>query len=363
MSVEALPSAEALQVLLSPDGYYKYLSIEKPATNSASPAAAILNNGDGKEKQEVDADLVKKNYRRLSLKHHPDRKGGDADTFRLLNRAQKVLTTPKIRKQYDLVGLDLDDEEDDNAAHHDETSSANSVDEGSAHAHHESSNGADSVVSHLASAVIAGIMQAVVRTALMGFVATFLTRYKYLVGVAVTGLAFLACRIFLAGAASQHVEKRVALVAACPTLLIAFGLLLMYSGRGAVVVGGDVGEEGQVEEIIQWSYKFFLGEIIVMSTFIQNSIPTKTKATVILITIFSTFASLLLRGKFWRYASILGFQIILGIIAALAFPIMEMILEEVVNEKLRKVGEKVRAHNERMEKIRKDQKMKSEDID
>mmetsp|Transcript_12390 Transcript_12390/g.15694 ORF Transcript_12390/g.15694 Transcript_12390/m.15694 type:complete len:106 (+) Transcript_12390:46-363(+) len=60
MSVEALPSAEALQVLLSPDGYYKYLSIEKPATNSASPAAAILNNGDGKEKQEVDADLVKK---------------------------------------------------------------------------------------------------------------------------------------------------------------------------------------------------------------------------------------------------------------------------------------------------------------
>ena len=33
------------------------------------------------------------------------------DTFRLLNRAQKVLLEPKLKAQYDILGMDLDDEE------------------------------------------------------------------------------------------------------------------------------------------------------------------------------------------------------------------------------------------------------------
>ncbi len=80
---------DAMMQLLRPDGYYTYLGILR---------------------DHVDEDLIKKNYRRLSLKHHPDRNGGDAETFRILNRAQLVLTTPKLRQQYDILGLDLDDE-------------------------------------------------------------------------------------------------------------------------------------------------------------------------------------------------------------------------------------------------------------
>ena len=72
---------EAMIKLMAPDGYYSYLGIQKSA------------------KGEVDEDVIKKNYRKLSLRHHPD-KGGDADTFRVLNRAQKVLKTPKLREQY-----------------------------------------------------------------------------------------------------------------------------------------------------------------------------------------------------------------------------------------------------------------------
>jgi hypothetical protein len=33
-------------------------------------------------------------------------------SFRLLNRAQKVLKTPKLRRQYDILGVDLDDDEE-----------------------------------------------------------------------------------------------------------------------------------------------------------------------------------------------------------------------------------------------------------
>lgn len=82
--------------LLAPDGYYKYLGIPKQASG------------------EVDDDLIKKNYRKLSLKHHPDKRGGDAETFRVLKRASKVLTTAPLRKQYDILGMDLDDDDEDN---------------------------------------------------------------------------------------------------------------------------------------------------------------------------------------------------------------------------------------------------------
>jgi hypothetical protein len=48
---------EAMMQLLAPDGYYKYLNVPKPNANNTN--------------EEVDGDLVKKNYRKLSLKHHP----------------------------------------------------------------------------------------------------------------------------------------------------------------------------------------------------------------------------------------------------------------------------------------------------
>ena len=54
--------SEAMMQLLAPDGYYAYLKIDR------TPNA------------EIDEDLIKKNYRKLSLKHHPgmccDRKFG-----------------------------------------------------------------------------------------------------------------------------------------------------------------------------------------------------------------------------------------------------------------------------------------------
>ena len=94
--------------LLSPDGYYQYLGIRKPDANGAAAGETAAET--------VDEDMVRKNYRRLTLKHHPDRPNGDAETFRVLTRAKKVLTNSRLRQQYDLLGLDLDDD-DDQATH------------------------------------------------------------------------------------------------------------------------------------------------------------------------------------------------------------------------------------------------------
>ena len=144
----APPPTDAMMELLAPDGYYTYLGISKTG--------------------EVDPDVIKKNYRKLSLKHHPDKRGGDADTFRLLNRAQKVLTTPKLRQQYDNLGLDLDDD-DDQAM----TSTANSTTEGGSggSGNASSTSGEDDeqttsqgIVHEIASMALTTVLQLGVRT-------------------------------------------------------------------------------------------------------------------------------------------------------------------------------------------------------
>ena len=136
--------SKVLLELMSPDGYYQYLGVTKPSTlttassndrtdttssSSSSSSSATTTSGGGssleqKEQQEF-IDSVKKSYRKLSLKHHPDKSGGHVDTFRLLNRAQRVLLDSTLRKQYDLLGIDLDDDEIDNNNNDEQNTAAN----------------------------------------------------------------------------------------------------------------------------------------------------------------------------------------------------------------------------------------------
>lgn len=204
--ITALPTDEALQILLSPDGYYQYLSIPKPtpdtmglkyqAAMAAGGAPTTETMAASSDAALIDLDQIKKNYRRLSLKHHPDRRTGDAECFRMLNRAKVVLSNAKLRREYDLVGLDLeDDEEHDHDDRGDGVPGGNGSpkkendDEGSSsgEAHHEdhgkdgNSSKTETVMGHLASATLAAVLQVVVRTGLMGFVSSVISRYTILV--------------------------------------------------------------------------------------------------------------------------------------------------------------------------------------
>ena len=62
--------------------YYNILEINKTAT----------------------AEDIKKSYRKMSLKHHPDRKGGDSEMFKKVNEAYEVLSDPQKKRQFDVTG-------------------------------------------------------------------------------------------------------------------------------------------------------------------------------------------------------------------------------------------------------------------
>lgn len=145
-TISEAPS-DALIQLLSPDGYYDYLKIPKPKPTDATTNAATDTV--------PDEDLIKKNYRRLSLKHHPDRRGGDAETFRVLNRAQRVLLNPKLRRDYDLMGIDLNDVDEHSGDNNNTNEEGKEGDQPSS---------SDTIVSQLATSTLAGIMQLGIRT-------------------------------------------------------------------------------------------------------------------------------------------------------------------------------------------------------
>ena len=72
---------------MSGKDYYKILAVPKTAS----------------------AEEIKKAYRKLALKYHPDHNRGNGDAeakFKDLNEAYAVLRDPEKRKQYDLFGAD-----------------------------------------------------------------------------------------------------------------------------------------------------------------------------------------------------------------------------------------------------------------
>jgi len=55
--------------------------------------------------KDVDEKTLRKKYRKLAVKHHPDR-GGDEETFKKISVAYEVLSDPEKRKRYDQYGKD-----------------------------------------------------------------------------------------------------------------------------------------------------------------------------------------------------------------------------------------------------------------
>jgi len=68
---------------------------------------AILNLSKGASDKDI-----KKSYRKLALKHHPDR-GGDPDKFKEITKAYEILSDPEKKENYDKYG----DETQSNDAH------------------------------------------------------------------------------------------------------------------------------------------------------------------------------------------------------------------------------------------------------
>jgi hypothetical protein len=135
-----------------------------------------------------------------------------------------------------------------------------------------------------------------------------------------------------------------------PPLLIATGLLCMFYGR-VVSVGDSDSPDAGTTTAPSWTWLFWSGEVLVIAMFTFNSMSAipKTPLVLSLLGIFSALTALWFRGKFWNYVIVLVMEGLLGVFVALAFPVMELILEAVLNEKLKRVGDKVRAHHRQLE--------------
>lgn len=97
-------------------------------------------------------------------------------------------------------------------------------------------------------------------------------------------------------------------------------------------------------------HKHLIGEILVVIMFTYNSLQHHNSPYLAMGVAFVAFLlTLWLRGNPWKYATVVALEALLALLAALAFPIMEMILEQILHDKLRRVGDKVRAHAERLE--------------
>jgi len=181
----------------------------------------------------------------------------------------------------------------------------------------------DSVLSAVASATLASLIQMMVRTAIMAIVSTLVSRYTILLFLAAVLLLIILVRVHQ----NKGGKKEFAIL-----ISIFSGIFLMYYGRNH-----------------DYYWIFWFGETLTMSIFICNSFLLTTTRAIAGASIGSAIVAFFLHGKLWRYVMVEVFFGVLLILAALVFPILEMILEEIIRDKMSKVGEKIRAHSLRIE--------------
>ena len=180
-----------------------------------------------------------------------------------------------------------------------------------------------------------------IMTAMLGAISVFLVCYRLAFYPMLLFLGYLAIQIatkanLRGGSVYESNGQPPEMKDMLSPLGIAVGLILMHSGRN---------------ETYDWSWVFWMGESLLIMLFTLNSVEhiPRNAIAIGLLSVVAGLIALWFRGKFWNYTIVIAFEAFMAIFVALAFPVMEMVLEAVLNEKLKKVGEKIRSHHRQVE--------------
>ena len=165
---------------------------------------------------------------------------------------------------------------------------------------------------------------------MMGAVSTILVRYRVTLYPALAFMVFIIYRIL-----RQQSVPGASLYDTVPPLLIISGLWVMSTAAAA---------SGELP--FAWTFRYWVGEALVIAMFCYNSLGAFFAGHTALFiggaSIFSSLAALWFRGRLWNYVTAVVVIAVCALVLAFVFPIVELLLEAILNEKMKKVGEKVR---------------------
>jgi len=175
----------------------------------------------------------------------------------------------------------------------------------------------------------------------LGAISLIIARYKLTLFPALAFLAFVTYKV-------RSVPTNNSLELLSP-FMIGIGIIIMYQASSGSWSTTSADGLKSTRWLLYW-----LGESITISVFTSNSMEIKPSLSnpkyLGAIMVFGIIAALWFRGKFWNYAIIIGLEIFFAVFIAVSFPVFEMILEAVLNDKLKKVGDKMRAQHKCMER-------------
>ena len=105
---------------------------------------------------------------------------------------------------------------------------------------------------------------------------------------------------------------------------------------------------------LQWSRMFWFGEmtfILASFLFLYYRIFRESLLEILLLSVISPILSLWLRGRFWMYVTLLGIELGIVILGTAVGIAIEIALIGIAHERMRKVGEKIRIREKRMQEV------------
>lgn len=228
-------------------------------------------------------------------------------TFRLLHRAKKVLSDDNLRKQYDLLGFDLQDDED---------------------MEDEETKTKDSFMTAFAGLVLNCVGNIGVRTLSLLVVVVYVCRYKIFV------IPLMLCVVFISIRSYKRNGNNI-LAILIPLVII---ITLIFLNMG---------------ETNKNSKCYWIAETTLQTVFTHNALPIdyrNSKSFFVLLLFLSLFA-LYTKGNVYKYLKLIAVEFVFAIVVVIVFPLLELIVEEIVKDKMERVGIRVRDHLKRMEQL------------